>query len=104
MKIVAVTACPAGLAHTYMAAEAIRRAAVRLGHTIKVETQGSMGIRDELTPKEIAEAEVVIFAVDMAVSKIDRFKEKKIHYANVGLAVRDPSSVVNAAINAMAAK
>ena len=51
MRIVAVTACPTGIAHTYMAAEKLERAAKKLGHDIKVETQGSMGIENALTKK-----------------------------------------------------
>jgi fructose-specific PTS system IIB-like component len=102
MNFVAVTACPAGLAHTYMAAAAIERAAKRMGHTIKVETQGSMGVRNELTPADIAAADLVIFCVDMAVSKADRFKEKKIHTCKPSEAVKDATSVVNAAVAAVA--
>ncbi|HYF90779.1 MAG TPA: fructose PTS transporter subunit IIB [Symbiobacteriaceae bacterium] len=101
MNIVAVTACPAGLAHTYMAAEAIRKAAIRLGHTIKVETQGSMGLRNELTPAEIAAADLIIFAVDMAVAKVDRFKDRKIFTCNPAQAVRDATGVVTAALKSV---
>jgi fructose-specific PTS system IIB-like component len=67
MRIVAVTACPTGVAHTYMAAERLEKAARRLGHAIKVETQGSMGIENELTAEEIERADVVIFAAEVAV-------------------------------------
>ncbi len=58
MNIVAVTACPTGIAHTYMAAEQLERTARKLGHTIKVETQGSMGLENELSAADIAAAEV----------------------------------------------
>ena len=56
MKIVAVTACPTGIAHTYMAAEQLEKTAKKLGHSIKVETQGAMGIENKLTEAEIAAA------------------------------------------------
>lgn len=98
MNIVAVTACPAGLAHTYMAAEAIKKAAIRLGHTIKVETQGSMGLRNELTPQEIAAADLIIFCVDMAVAKSERFKGRQLYTCGVAQAVRDATGVVKAAV------
>jgi len=58
MKIVAVTACPTGIAHTYMAAEQLEKSARAAGHQIKVETQGAMGIENELSAQEIREAEV----------------------------------------------
>ena len=74
MKYVAVTACPTGIAHTYMAAENLEKTAKELGHEIKVETQGAMGIENELTADDIKNAEVVIFAVDIAVEMAERFE------------------------------
>ena len=56
MKIVAVTACPTGIAHTYMAAEQLEKTAKAMGHTIRVETQGAMGIENELSAKDITPA------------------------------------------------
>jgi fructose-specific phosphotransferase system IIB component len=73
MKIVAVTACPTGIAHTYMAAEQLEKTAKKLGHTIKVETQGAMGIENELNQAEIDAAEVAILAADIAIEKTERF-------------------------------
>jgi PTS system fructose-specific IIB component/fructose-specific PTS system IIB-like component len=75
MKIVAVTACPTGIAHTYMAAEQLEKTAKKLGHSIKVETQGAMGIENELSAADIAAAEVVIFATDIAVEREERFEK-----------------------------
>jgi PTS system fructose-specific IIB component/fructose-specific PTS system IIB-like component len=75
MKIVAVTACPTGIAHTYMAAEQLEKTAKKLGHSIKVETQGAMGIENELSAADIAGAEVVIFATDIAVEREERFEK-----------------------------
>lgn len=74
-KIVAVCACPMGVAHTYMAADAIEEAGKKLGMTVKVETQGAGGIEDKLKPKEIAEADLIIFATAVKVSQIERFEE-----------------------------
>jgi fructose-specific phosphotransferase system IIB component len=73
MKIIAVTACPTGIAHTYMAAEKLEKTAKKLGHTIKVETQGAMGIENELTPAEIDAADVFILAADIAIERDERF-------------------------------
>ncbi|MDU4379171.1 MAG: PTS fructose transporter subunit IIB [Anaerococcus vaginalis] len=78
MKIVGVCACVAGIAHTYLAKEKLINAASKRGHEIKVETQGVIGIENELTEKEIKEADVVILAVDVSVSKRNRFDGKKI--------------------------
>ena len=62
MKILAVTACPTGIAHTYMAAEALQKAADKLGLKIKVETQGAMGLENILTARDIASADLVLMA------------------------------------------
>lgn len=94
MKIVAITACPTGIAHTYMAAEQLEKTAKAMGHTIRVETQGAMGIENEISKKEIAEAEVVIFAVDIEVEKKERFDGKKIVTAGVAEAIKNPKGVL----------
>lgn len=78
MKIVAVTACPTGIAHTYMAAEHLAKAAKALGHEMKVETQGAMGIENELSEREIEDSDVVLFAVDIEVEQRERFEGKRI--------------------------
>lgn len=93
MKIVAVTACPTGIAHTYMAAEQLEKTARALGHEIKVETQGAMGIENELSAGDIREAEVAIFAVDIDVERGDRFRGKKIVQVPVQEAIRNPKAV-----------
>lgn len=94
MKIVAVTACPTGIAHTYMAAEQLEKTAKAAGHQIRVETQGAMGIENEVSAKEIAEAEVAIFAVDIEVEKRERFKGKKIVQVGVAEAIKNPKGVL----------
>ena len=93
MRIVAVTACPTGIAHTYMAAEQLEKTGQTLSHQVKVETQGAMGIENELSAKDIGEAEAVIFAVDIEVEKRERFDGKKIIQVPVQEAIKNPRGV-----------
>ena len=86
-KIVAITACPTGVAHTFMAAEALEDEAKRQGHQIKVETRGSVGAKNQLTAEEIKEADVVIIACDIDVP-LDRFVGKKLYKTSTGLALK----------------
>jgi len=93
MKIVAVTACPTGIAHTYMAAEQLEKTARKLGHSIKVETQGAMGIENKLSQDDIDAAAVAIMAVDIAVEEGERFdKIRKIHVP-VQEALKNPEGI-----------
>jgi PTS system fructose-specific IIB component/fructose-specific PTS system IIB-like component len=93
MKIVAVTACPTGIAHTYMAAEQLEKTAKKLGHAIKVETQGAMGIENKLSQADIDDAEVAIMAVDIAVEEAERFENiRKVHVA-VQAALKNPEAI-----------
>lgn len=92
MKLVAVTSCPTGIAHSQMAAENLEQTAERLGHEIKVEVQGAMGAQNELTAGEIADAEAVIIASDTAVSR-DRFEGKPLVKGTVKDGVNDPESL-----------
>lgn len=78
MKVVAVTACPSGVAHTYMAAEALQIAGEKLGIDVKVETQGAAGIENRLTEAEIKEAVCVVLSTDTSIREISRFKGKKV--------------------------
>nr|WP_086937578.1 PTS fructose transporter subunit IIB [Thaumasiovibrio occultus] len=73
MKVVAVTACPTGIAHTYMAADALVKAAPKLNIQIKVETQGAMGIENQLTPHDIAHADKVLIVSDIEIELAARF-------------------------------
>ena len=66
-KIIAVTACPSGVAHTYMAAEALESAAKAKGWEVKVETQGSIGLENELTAEDVASADMVILTKDIGI-------------------------------------
>lgn len=96
MKFVAVTACPTGIAHTYMAAEALEEAARSAGHDILVETQGAAGATP-LTPEQIAEADAVIFAVDVEVRDRDRFSGKPLVEAPVKKAISGSAELVGSA-------
>ena len=93
MKIVAVTACPTGIAHTYMAAEQLEKTARSLGHEIKVETQGSMGIENELSAQDIREADVALFAVDIEVENRERFSGKRIVQVPVQEVIKNPRAI-----------
>ncbi|SUG68634.1 PTS system fructose-like IIB component 1 precursor [Salmonella enterica subsp. enterica] len=75
-KIIAVTACPSGVAHTYMAAEALESAAKAKGWDVKVETQGSIGLENELTAEDVASADMVILTKDIGIKFEERFAGK----------------------------
>lgn len=94
MKILAITACPTGIAHTYMAAEQLERTGKQLGHTIKVETQGAMGIENRLTEADVLGAEALILASDVPVQGRDRFAGlTRIVEVPVQLAIKNPAEI-----------
>ncbi|WP_448190459.1 PTS fructose-like transporter subunit IIB [Azospirillum sp. sgz301742] len=95
--LVAITACPTGIAHTFMAAEALKQAAQAKGYRIKVETQGSVGAKNALTPEEIAEADAVIIGADTHVTT-ERFAGKRVLKTSVGDALKHPDRVVTDAL------
>lgn len=95
-KIVAITACPTGVAHTFMAAEALEEEGKRQGHIIKVETRGSVGAKNQLTDQEIAEADLVIIAADIEVA-LDRFNGKRLYKTSTGLALKKTEQEMNKA-------
>lgn len=97
MKIVAVTACPTGVALTYMAAARLTAAARRLGHALKVETQGAMGSEDVLTRKDIARAGVAILAADVPVTGPERFTGVAVLKVTTAEAIADPDGVIGRA-------
>lgn len=101
MKVVAVTACPTGVAHTYMAQEAIERECKKRGYQVKVETQGSMGVENELDQDEVDEADVVILAIGIGIDGTERFDDKKdkglIVETEPGLVIKDPAKFVDQA-------
>lgn len=97
MKIVAVTSCPTGIAHTFMAAEGVKSGAESLGHEIKVETQGSVGSQNTLTGEDIAQADLVIIAADTKVDK-SRFNGKRLYETSTNAAIQNGAQVVETAI------
>ena len=96
-KIVAVMACPTGIAHTVMAAESLEKTAKLMGHTLRAEMQGSAGAKNVLTEQEIREADVVIVATDIYVN-VDRFTAKAIYAASTSDAIRKPRAVIESAL------
>ncbi|MCD2115402.1 MULTISPECIES: PTS fructose transporter subunit IIABC [Rhodococcus] len=97
--IVAVTACPTGIAHTYMAADALAAAGERAGVTVRVETQGSSG-STPLPPDVIAGADAVIFATDVGVKGRERFAGKPVIASGVKRAINEPDTMVDEALRA----
>ena len=97
MKLLAITSCPNGIAHTYMAAENLQKAADRMGVQMKVETQGGIGVENELTEQEIREADAIIIAADRSVNK-DRFIGKKLLAVGVQEGIRKPEELIQKAI------
>lgn len=93
VKIVAVTACPTGIAHTFMAAEALEQKAAELGYEIKVETNGSGGAKNVLTARDIAEADGVIIAADKNV-EMARFDGKKMVQTKVSDGIHKPGELI----------
>ncbi|WP_172195996.1 PTS fructose transporter subunit IIABC [Saccharibacillus qingshengii] len=93
MKLLAITSCPNGIAHTYMAAENLQKAADRMGIACKVETQGSIGVENEFTEQEIREADGILIAADKAVDK-SRFAGKKLLVVGVQDGIRKPEELI----------
>ncbi|CAG9621753.1 PTS fructose transporter subunit IIABC [Sutcliffiella rhizosphaerae] len=94
--ILAVTACPTGIAHTYMAADALKHKAKEIGLNLKVETNGSSGVKNELTQTDIENATGIIVAADKQV-EMDRFNGKKIIQVPVAQAIRKPEELLTKA-------
>ncbi|MBB4820795.1 PTS system fructose-specific IIC component [Pseudomonas alcaligenes] len=96
-RLVAVTACPTGVAHTFMAAEALKQAAARLGMELQVETQGSVGARDPLPAAAIAAADVVLLATDIEVDTA-RFAGKRVYRCGTGVALKQADATLRKAL------
>lgn len=93
-RVLGVTACPTGIAHTYMAAEALEKAGEKLGITVKFETNGSGGAKNILTKKEIEECDGIIVAADKNV-EMARFDGKKVLKTNVSAGINKPEELIN---------
>lgn len=98
-KVLAVTACPTGIAHTYMAAQALENKAQEMGVEIKVETRGSSGAKNELSSEDIANAECIIVAADTQVP-LERFKGKRVLFVKVAEGISRPEALINEAQSA----
>ncbi|TBV01645.1 fructose-specific PTS transporter subunit EIIC [Phytopseudomonas dryadis] len=96
-RLVAVTACPTGVAHTFMAAEALQQAAEQLGYVLQVETRGSVGARNLLDEATIAAADVVLLATDIEV-ETERFAGKKVYRCGTGVALKQPKQTLQRAL------
>lgn len=95
INIIAVTACPSGVAHTYMAAEAIELAAKSKGWNCSVETQGSIGIENALTQELIVAADIVILTKDIDIKNSERFEGKTIVRVGISDAVKRTAAIMN---------
>ncbi|PPT99429.1 PTS fructose transporter subunit IIC [Xanthomonas arboricola] len=96
-RIVAITSCPTGIAHTFMAAEGLQQAARKLGYQIRVETQGSVGAQDALTDAEIRDADLVLIAADREVD-LARFGGKRLFKSGTKPAINDGPALINKAL------
>ncbi|WP_374415970.1 fructose-specific PTS transporter subunit EIIC [Ectopseudomonas oleovorans] len=97
-RLVAVTACPTGVAHTFMAAEALQQAALRMGIELQVETRGSVGARNLLDDAAIAAADAVLLATDIEVDT-SRFAGKKVYRCGTGVALKQPQQTLERALS-----
>ena len=93
-EVLAITSCPSGVAHTFLAAKALEKSAAKMGIRIKVETQGANGIVNRITQKDIENAKVVIFAHDVAIKEPQRFKNIKILDVKTKAAIQDPKKLI----------
>ncbi|MDT3721992.1 PTS fructose-like transporter subunit IIB [Pseudomonas oryzihabitans] len=96
-RLVAITACPTGVAHTFMAAEALQNAAKKLGYRLHLETQGSVGARNPLPAEAIREADVVLLATDIEVN-VERFAGKRVYRCGTGVALKQPEATLKKAL------
>ena len=104
MKIVGVAACTVGIAHTYIAQEKLENAAKKADCEMKVETQCTIWIENELTQKEIDQADIVILAIDVKISGRERFDGKRIIQVPTEIAVKSPNKLIEKAQEVVAQK
>ncbi len=104
MKIIGVTSCIAGLAHTPMAARALEKAGKKLSHNVKIEQQGAMGKINKLSDSDIKEAEVVIIAADKVIEGEERFKDKIIVKVKLGQCVTSAEAVIKKIVHSIETK
>jgi fructose-specific PTS system IIB-like component len=93
-KIIGLCACTMGLAHTFMAAQGLEDAAKELGYEIKVETQGADGLQNELTPQEIADADIIIHAVAITPQNNERFDDYDVYEIELQDAIKNAKATI----------
>jgi len=93
-KLIALCACPMGLAHTFMAAEAIKKAAIEMGYDVKVETQGADGVVNELTDTDISEADIIIHSVAVTPLGMERFEGYEVYEVSLQEIIKNPKGVI----------
>lgn len=101
MDFVAITSCPAGLAHTPMAAKALENAAKELGLDAKVEQQGAMGLKNEITPEEAQKARFLLIGSDQKIEKMERFKGKPAMRIDINMCIKKPKAVIQKCLQAV---
>ncbi|MBP2100146.1 PTS fructose transporter subunit IIB [Enterococcus rivorum] len=101
MKIVGISACPAGLAHTPMAAKALEKAGERLGYDVKIEQQGSLGQVNRISQEEANQADFVLLATDQKVIGLERFEGKPQLRVNINTCIKAPEAVLKKCIEAV---
>jgi fructose PTS system EIIB component len=94
MNIVGITACTAGIAHTYIAKEKLVKAAEARHHHAKIETQGTIGIEDELTAEDVKNADVVIIAADIGIKGRERFEGKRVVEVATSTLIKSPNMLL----------
>lgn len=101
MKIVGISSCPAGLAHTPMAAKALEKAGKKLGYDVKIEQQGSLGQVNKITQSEVDAADFVLLATDQKVVGLERFEGKPQLRVNITTCIKAPEAVLKKCVEAV---
>ena len=101
MKIVGIASCPAGLAHTPMAAKALEKAGKKLGYDVKIEQQGSLGQVNKITQAEVDAADFVLLATDQKVVGLERFEGKPQLRVNITTCIKAPEAVLKKCVEAV---
>ena len=101
MKIVGISSCPAGLAHTPMAANALEKAGKKLGYDVKIEQQGSLGQVNKITQAEVDAADFVLLATDQKVVGLERFEGKPQLRVNITTCIKAPEAVLKKCVEAV---
>lgn len=104
MNVVGVSACPAGLAYTPMAAKALMKAGDKLGWNVKIEQQGSMGQIDAVSVEEAQAADFVLIASDQKIQGMDRFEGKPVIRIDINMCIKAPEAVLKKCASAVEAK